>query len=404
MTIIKRYYQRYNMLALCVLVGLFGFTLLFNSCGNRTATAQTSGDTVQLDYAKYLQLICHKGYTEAVVLNPWKQGGELHRYLLVPKGSEGDEVAKKLADQKTAITVTTPCDILRTPLTKSIITTSAHCQLLYELGCQQAIAGVCDLEYILIPDVQKRTSHKSRPYISNCGSGMQPDIERIMSLRPDALLLSPFENSGGYGKLSALKIPIIEAADYMETSPLGRSEWIKFYGLLYGSEKATSLFSGIEKSYLHLKAFAAKLPLGYSILTERKTGSVWYVSGGRSTIGTLLRDAHARYLFADDTHSGSLPMSPEQILAKADEVDVWATKYWGDHPLSHAELLQEYPGYSQLKAMKTGRVFQASTSSQPYFEQTCFHPERLLREFIILSHPETTRSLGALRYYQALSR
>lgn len=402
MSITKRYYQHYNMLALCVLVWLFGFMLLFNSCGNRTATAQASGDTIQLDYAKYLQLIRHKGYTEAVVLNPWKQGGELHRYLLVPKGAEGDEVAKKLADQKTAITGTTPCDILRTPLTKSIITTSAHCQLLYELGRQQAIAGVCDLEYILIPDVQRRTSHKSRPYISNCGSSMQPDIERIMSLRPDALLISPFENSGGYGKLSALQIPIIEAADYMETSPLGRSEWIKFYGLLYGSEKATSLFSGIEKSYLHLKAFAAKLPLGYSILTERKTGSVWYVSGGRSTIGTLLQDAHARYLFADDTHSGSLPMSPEQILAKADEVDVWATKYWGDHPLSRAELLQEYPGYSQLKAMKTGRVFQASTSSQPYFEQTSFHPERLLREFIILSHPETTRSLGALRYYLRL--
>lgn len=231
------------MLALCVLVWLSGFTLLFNSCGNRTATAQASGDTIQLDYAKYLQLIRHKGYTEAVVLNPWKQGGELHRYLLVPKGAEGDEVAKKLADQKTAITGTTPCDILRTPLTKSIITTSAHCQLLYELGRQQAIAGVCDLEYILIPDVQRRTSHKSRPYISNCGSSMQPDIERIMSLRPDALLLSPFENSGGYGKLSALQIPIIEAADYMETSPLGRSEWIKFYGLLYGSEKATSLFA-----------------------------------------------------------------------------------------------------------------------------------------------------------------
>ncbi len=98
-------------------------------------------------------------------------------------------------------------------------------------------------------------------------------------------------------------------------------------------KRLPALFSGIEKSYLQLKAFAAKLPLGYSILTERKTGSVWYVSGGRSTIGTLLQDAHARYLFADYTHSGSLSMSPEQILAKADEVDVWATKYWGDHPL-----------------------------------------------------------------------
>ena len=94
MTITKRYYQHYNMLALCVLVWLSGFMLLFNSCGNRTAAAQASGDTIQLDYAKYLQLIRHKGYTEAVVLNPWKQGGELHRYLLVPKGAEGDEVAR----------------------------------------------------------------------------------------------------------------------------------------------------------------------------------------------------------------------------------------------------------------------------------------------------------------------
>ena len=390
---------------LCGLMWLLGVLLSLSSCGNRTATVWAAGDTIRLDYAKYLQLVRHDGYAEAVVLNPWKQGGAvLHRYLLVPKGAEGDDVAKKLAAQKTDAAGATPCDILRTPLSKSVLTTSAHCQLLYELGCGQAISGVCDLEYILIPDIQKRAAHKSRPYIVDCGSSMQPDIERIMSLRPDAMLLSPFENSGGYGKLSALQIPIVEVADYMETSPLGRAEWIKFYGLLFGSDKADSLFAAIRQSYLRLKAFAAKLPLGYSVLTERKTGGVWYVSGGRSTIGTLLRDAHARYLFAADTHSGSLPMSPEQILARAAEVDVWATKYWGDHAPSRAELLQEYPGYSQLGAMKTGRVYQASTSKQPYFEQTSFHPERLLREFIILSHPEAARSLGALRYYRAMSR
>ena len=68
------------------------------------------------------------------------------------------------------------------------------------------------------------------------------DIERIISLKPEALLVSPFENSGGYGKLDKLHIPIIEAADYMETSPLGRAEWMKFYGMLF-DKNADSLFT-----------------------------------------------------------------------------------------------------------------------------------------------------------------
>jgi iron complex transport system substrate-binding protein len=66
---------------------------------------------------------------------------------------------------------------------------------------------------------------------------MAPDIERIIALKPEAILLSPFENSGGYGKLDKLHVPIIEAADYMESSPLGRAEWMKFYGMLFGNEE-----------------------------------------------------------------------------------------------------------------------------------------------------------------------
>ena len=38
--------------------------------------------------------------------------------------------------------------------------------------------------------------------IVDCGNGMNPDIEKIIDLRPDAIMLSPFENSGGYGRVS----------------------------------------------------------------------------------------------------------------------------------------------------------------------------------------------------------
>ena len=435
--------------------------LVLTACqgGKTTAGEAEEGDTLKMEYAKLLTIVKHgeKGtasldedaesaeyqYAEVNVANPWKVGTLLHRYILIPKGKEGDETVARLALQRTSGMGCTT-DTVRTPVERSAVFIAPHCQLMYELGCQQAIRGVCDLNYINIPDVRKRAASAGKASSGNasaqnsivdCGSSMAPDIERIIALKPEAILVSPFENSGGYGKLDKLHIPIIEAADYMESSPLGRAEWMKFYGMLFGKDKnisttaagkaseaavgkaseaaagkaseatlpascelrADSLFAQIEKEYLNLKAEAGKLPKGLSILTERKTGGVWYVPGGQSTIGILLKDANARYIFSDDKHSGSLPMSPEQILAKGSQVDVWAFKYFGGAPLSQVQLLQEYDGYKALAAFNRGNIYQVDTSTVPYFELTSFHPELLLREFIILAHGSR---FGKLRFYK----
>ena len=430
--------------------------LVLTACqgGKTTAGEAEEGDTLKMEYAKLLTIVKHgegaadkEGasetsdekasetigdnagyqYVEVNIANPWKAGTLLHRYILIPKGKEGDETVARLALQRTSGMGCTT-DTVRTPVERSAVFIAPHCQLMYELGCQQAIRGVCDLNYINIPDVRKRAASAGKASAGNasaqnsivdCGSSMAPDIERIIALKPEAILVSPFENSGGYGKLDKLHIPIIEAADYMESSPLGRAEWMKFYGMLFGKDKnisttaagkaseatlpascelrADSLFAQIEKEYLDLKAEAGKLPKGLSILTERKTGGVWYVPGGQSTIGILLKDANARYIFSDDKHSGSLPMSPEQILAKGKQVDVWAFKYFGGAPLSQVQLLQEYDGYKALAAFNRGNIYQVDTSMVPYFELTSFHPELLLREFIILAHGER---FGKLRFYK----
>ena len=433
--------------------------LLMAACqGGKTAAADAeAGDTLEMKYAKLLTIVKHGDgedasgngegadyqYAEAIVANPWKVGTLLHRYILIPKGEEGDKTVAMLAKRR-SMGARCTTDTVRTPVERSAVFIAPHCQLMYELGCQQAIRGVCDLNYINIPDVRKRAASAGKASSGNasaqnsivdCGSSMAPDIERIIALKPEAILVSPFENSGGYGKLDKLHIPLIEAADYMESSPLGRAEWMKFYGMLFGRAKnisttaagkaseaavgkaseatagkaseatlpascelrADSLFAQIEKEYLKLKAEAGKLPKGLSILTERKTGNVWYVPGGQSTIGILLKDANARYIFSDDKHSGSLPMSPEQILAKGSQVDVWAFKYFGGAPLSQVQLLQEYDGYKALAAFNRGNIYQVDTSTVPYFELTSFHPELLLREFIILAHGSR---FGKLKFYK----
>lgn len=389
--------------------------LLVVACqGSKTASGE-GGDTLQMKYAELLTIVKHNdgAYTEAIIENPWKKGTTLHKYILVPKGKEGDETVARLKDdirENATLQMGSHCDIVRTPLESNVVFTAPHCQLMYELGCKNAITGVCDKDYINIPDIKERvklsdgkaSTSDTDKVIIDCGSSMQPDIERIISLKPEGLFISPFENSGGYGKLDKLHIPIIETADYMETSPLGRAEWMKFYGLLFKSEeRSDSLFSSIEKEYLALKAEAAKLPQGLSILTERKMGSVWYVPGGKSTMGILLKDANAKYIFADDTHSGSLAYGPERILSKGTQIDVWAFKYFGGKALSKSDLLAEYEGYKVLKAFNSNSIYQVDTSTQPYFELTSFHPEILLREFIILAHPKATQ-FGKLRFYQHL--
>ena len=389
--------------------------LLVVACqGGKTASGE-GGDTLQMKYAELLTIVKHNdgAYTEAIIENPWKKGTTLHKYILVPKGKEGDETVARLKDdirENSALQMGKACDIVRTPLESNVVFTAPHCQLMYELGCKNAITGVCDKDYINIPDIKERvklsdgkaSTSDTDKVIIDCGSSMQPDIERIIALKPEGLFISPFENSGGYGKLDKLHIPIIETADYMETSPLGRAEWMKFYGLLFKSEeRSDSLFSSIEKEYLALKAEAAKLPQGLSILTERKMGSVWYVPGGKSTMGILLKDANAKYIFADDTHSGSLAYGPERILSKGTQIDVWAFKYFGGKALSKSDLLAEYEGYKALKTFNQNSIYQVDTSTHPYFELTSFHPEILLREFIILAHPKATQ-FGKLRFYQHL--
>ena len=362
---------------------------------NRTSDG---GDTIALRYAQQLSLIQYKGYVQATLANPWKEGAVLHSYVLVPKGRVGDSLLQHDAQLQAGGST-----VVRTPIAHAVVFTTSHCALLYDLHAQQALSGVCDLAYINLPDVQRRAKlpSKETAVVVDCGSSMQPDVERIMQLHPEALLVSPFEQSGGFGKLATLNIPIIETADYMETSALGRAEWMKFYGLLFGrSLQANVLFAQVDSNYHALMAKAQQTREKVSAFTERKMGSVWYVPGGRSTIAQLLRDARVTYPFADDTHSGSLALSFETVLNEAGNSDIWLIKY-NHHPNTRQALLAEEAGNAQFKAFQRGKVFGCDCAAVPYYEEVDFHPDRLLNDIVQIAHPTLT-GLAPLRYYHRM--
>ena len=367
--------------------------LLLVACrGGQTSSVQAEGDTVTFKYATLLSVVKYDGYAVASIKNPWKEGKVLHNYILLPNSSTFQ--ATSLTSHLSPLTST----IIRTPLRRSMIFTTVHCAMLMSLGKENSISGVADLKYIKIPWIQDQVR---KGQIADVGDGLSPVVEKIIDQRPDAILLSPFENSGGYGKLEDIDIPLVECAEYMESSPLGRAEWIRFYGMLFGCEqKADSLFQEVDKHYNTLKAKATQKNRP-SVLLDKVTGSVWYVPGGRSTIGQMIQDAGGNYPWAQDEHSGSVSLPFEAVLEKAGEANVWLFRYSSDHDITYDELSAEHHGYDQFRAFRQKNIYGCDVERSPFYEESPFRPDWLLNDYIRILHPEL-QGLAPLRYYKKL--
>jgi len=373
-------------------------TVALLSCGRQTSSEpQTAGDSLAFKYSTLLSITEHDGYAVADIQNPWKPGKLLHRYVLVPR-HHGDRLPDSGQNQE-PVPVIPDGTVIEVPIQRAAVFTTVHCALLTGFGLGDRIVGVADSKYIKIPYIHEQIE-KGR--IVDCGNGLNPVVEKIMDVKPDVIMLSPFENSGGYGKTEEIGIPLIECAEYMETSPLARAEWMRFYGLLFGvSEKADSLFHVVDSSYTALKRRAAEAGEGCSVIIDKVVGSVWYMPGGHSTIGQMVKDAGGRYPWAADTQSGSLALPFETVLERGGDSDVWMLRYSSDHEWDYRELLSGHRGYNHLKAFREKDVYGCNVEQSLFYEETPFHPDYLLNDFIQILHPDII-GLPSLRYYKKL--
>ncbi len=367
----------FSSLGICCLffISFLSIAVSLSSCGNKSGVGvSSSGDTIRYRYATLLTRIAHDRYDEIIINDPWKKGHVLHKYCLV-----------KRADSAQVGNLPVGSDVVYLPVNRAVVATAPLCQLMLWLQAPTVIKGVCDAEYVNIAELQKLIAQGT---ITSCGSSMAPSLEQMAVLHPQALFMSSYEN-GSFSMLKRLKAPVIECVEYMEPNALARAEWMRFYGLLIGKERqADSLFTQVEKSYKNLVDLAAKAKQRPMVLTERVTSGTWYCPGGASSMATILSDANARYVFAHDTHSGSLSLAPEAVVAAAHDADVWLFTYLGPRPLSKQQLLAEYHGYANIKAFRNAKIYQCSSERSTYFNEVSFHPDFLLADMIKIFHPD----------------
>lgn len=341
---------------------------------------------VPVEYAGLLEISRADSFTLCRVRSPWREGVFLASYVLVDKSLP---LPSRLPEGT----------IIRTPVEKAVIYSSVHCALLTELGAEEVLKGVVDPEYIHLDYVQDGLKAGT---IRDCGGSSAPLVERIALLDPEAILLSPYEDGSSGAPLRGLGIPLIQCADYMEVSALARAEWVRFYGLLLGkAREADLMFRQVAERYERLKSLAMATSSRPGVFCDLRTGSVWYQPGGESTMGGLFRDAGARYVLSEDTHSGSLPLSFEQVLSLADTASVWLLKYAAPSDLTYSGLAREAEGYMRFEAWRNKRIFGCNTSHVPFYEQEPFHPDLLLENLVGILHPELDVE-GEVSFYTPL--
>lgn len=366
-------------------VAILCFPLLI-ACGNSVSTMQNAvvGDTLKMSHAHLLQIVECDSFTLVDIKNPWKEG-LLHRYLLVPK--------------ETNIPANMPQGtLLRTPLDNLLLFSSVHASLLQDLGEMNAVKGVCDSRYMLLPAVHEKIA---QGVIEDCGSTLNIDVEKVVQISPEAIMVLPFEN-GGYGKIDKLSFPVVECVEYMEHSPLAAAEWMRFYGRLVGKAPlADSLFSTVKNRFYTLRALVDTCANRPTLMCELKSSSAWYMPAAQSTMGQMYKTAGAHYLFDDNNGSGSLPLSYETVLSRAVNADLWLFKYNSSKDKTYTSLVSEFSGYSHFKPFKTKSIYVCNTGKKPFYEETPFHPDLLLSDLIAIFHPLLLPE-HKLRYYEKM--
>ncbi len=366
----------------------FIFTFWVVACSQPKKSSQEesySSDTIR--YAEGFSVQYFEDYTAVEVRDPWDSTRLLQRYLLV--------------DRNRAVPTKLPKGtVVPIPVRNIVVYTAVHAAIIEQLGEEERIIGACEPRYIEAPAVKERIKSGQ---IVDMGEATAPNIELMIDKGVESIFVSPFQNSG-YGTVEKLGIPIIEGADYMESLPLGRTEWIRFYGLLFGKEElADSIFRETEKRYLDLSRLTAKVSARPTVFSEKRYGASWFMPAGESYMAHLFRDAGADYLFQYLPGSGSKPLPFEKVLNEAIHADRWLIKYHLSEEMTYDDLRMEYTPYEYFDAFKKGQIYTCNTGLVPYYEEFPLHPDYLLADLIWIFHPDLLPEDYLPRYYRKMT-
>lgn len=350
--------------------------LFFISCGNKKSNNQASeqpNTRTSLEYAKGFSIQDFDEYKEVTVYSPWKKDEVYAKYFLVK-----DENAE----------VPTDGVKVKIPLQNIAVASVTYLEFLNLLGEVQSITGVCTPKLVYNKEVQTNFSFRK---ITDLGDPFSINVEKTLILKPNALMMSGYNQADANAqRIQQAGISVIYNNEWMETSLLGRAEWIKFVGSFFDkSEKADSVFKEIESRYNEMKLKVTQVQKKPKIMAGSNFRGTWYMPAGRSFMSELFKDAGGDYFYANDTTSGSLPLNVETVLKDFSDTDIWLNCNFA----TISELVKSDSKHALFRPVKENRVYNFNkrllpSTANDFWESAVARPDLLLGDVIAILHPE----------------
>ena len=260
--------------------------------------------------------------------------------------------------------------------TSIAIGSTTHVPYITALGHVEAIAACAHMDQVRDPLFKERLSHGAVKEIAT-GDGL--DREALVALKPEVLFGYPF-GQGVRHALEGLGIPTIEVSEYLEEHPLGRAEWLRFFGVLFGEEqKADSLFTGIRERYESLRADTTTVERS-SVLFGSVWDGQWWVPPGNSYMARLIEDAGGRYVFADRKGDGNIAIDMETMITVGGKADHWGMiASCEDEPIER-DFTNGDERLKSFSAVKRHRLFLGNPAHEDLFGRALLEPDVMLND------------------------
>ncbi|MCE7059165.1 ABC transporter substrate-binding protein [Dyadobacter sp. CY343] len=376
---------------LTILAGCSSSSALYEKNELRREGNATFKERVQIRHAKGFVITYHKNYKVLKIISPFEKQADTATYLLVPRGN-----ARPAGFPES--------QLIEIPVRSLVAMSSMHIGLIGFLEAEDVLTGLGNVQYVSSQRVLDRIKAGK---IKEVGKNQGLNEELLLTMQPDLVMAtgSPVSKMDRFNGLKAAKIPILVNSEWVETTPLGRAEWVKLMGALLNKEdEVNRRFEKIEKDYNRLAALGANATTKPSVITGMNSRDAWFVPNGDSYVCRFLKDAGASYYWEKTRATGSLPLNFETVYPVALDADFWLNVSI-INVKTRQELLAKDNRYADFKAFKTGKVYgyHQRTSDQganDYWESGAVNPQDVLADLIKILHPEVLPDHQLIYYKQ----
>ncbi len=355
---------------------LFSFLMILFSCKKEKQTNSETTYNSKIRYAKGFDIVIENGVKKLIVKSAYKGSSENFEYIIKnKKNSNNSKIFKS---------------IIYTPVDRIVVTSTTHIPMVELLNEENSIIGFPYSKYV--------SSSKTRALIdggkiTEIGKESSLNTEILLDLKPE--LVVGYSVSTADKSLTTLKkagLNVIYNGDWLEETPLGRAEWIRFFGVLFNKEKqADSIFRAIEQNYNSAKKIAQQSLNKPTVLSGAiMSKDIWNLPGGESFVAQFLKDANLNYLWQNTVGKGSLSLNFESVFDKGANADFWiAPGYFS----SKEQLLQSNNLYENFKPFKNDNIYTPSTKKGKsggviYYELAPTRPDLVLKDLIKITNPD----------------